>query len=207
MMHCFLKLASVPIKSQVAWLRAQYFLLCWGGRGPGHLRGMQGRTFHPSASMSSGASRSCNPPRGQGGIFFCFPYLFICFTLAAGKGLFSCQVHYYCKMFPITLSRALQWGGEKTTLKFTIKLQNLSPATTCFLDFRKQVGAEFIISHPSAQIHTLHSFKIFLSNFSMKFFIKEACKFYHLLVFYNPLPNNFQNIEVLCLDLGLPSHR
>lgn len=171
MMHCFLKLASVPIKSQVAWLRAQYFLLCWGGRGPGHLRGMQGRTFHPSASMSSGASRSCNPPRGQGGIFFCFPYLFICFTLAAGKGLFSCQAHYYCKMFPITLSKALQQGGgkkkNKPTFKFTIKLQNFLS-----LDFRKQVEAGFSISLPSAHIHTHHSFKIFLSNFSMKFFVK-----------------------------------
>lgn len=144
------KLASVPIKSQVAWLRAQYFLLCWGGRGPGHLRGMQGRTFHPSASMSSGASRSHNPPRGQGGIFFCFPYLFICFTLAAGKGLFSCQVHYYCKVFPITLSKALQWGGgKKPALKFTIKLQNFLR-----LDFRKQVEARLSISLPSAQIHT-----------------------------------------------------
>lgn len=166
MMHCFLKLASVPIKSQVTWLRAQYFLLCWSGRGPGHLRGMQGRTFHPSASMSS-ASRSCNPPRGQGGIFFCFPYLFICFTLAAGKGLFSCQVHYYCKVFPITLSKALQWGGKKPTLKFTIKLQNFLR-----LDFRKQVGAGFSSFLPSAQIHTHHSFKIFLSTFSIKFFVK-----------------------------------
>lgn len=168
MMHCFLKLASAPIKSQVAWLRAQYFLLCWGGRGPGHLRGMQGRTFHPSASKSSGASRSCNPPRGQGGIFFCFPYLFICFTLAAGKGLFSCQAHYYCKMFPITLSKELQWGGKKKpTLKFTIKLQDCLS-----LDFRKQVGAGFSISLPSAQVHTHHSFKIFISIFSMKFFVK-----------------------------------
>lgn len=168
-MHYFLKLASVPIKSQVAWLRAWYFLLCWGGRGPGHLRGMHGRTFHPSASMASGASRSCNPPRGQGGIFFCFLYLFICFTLAAGKGLFSCQVHYHCRMFPITLSRMrYSEEGKKTKpAKFTIKLQDFIS-----LGFRKQVRAGHSTPLLSAQIHTDHMFKIFLPNFSIKFFVK-----------------------------------
>lgn len=36
-----------------------------------------------------------NPWRGLGGIHFCFPDLFVCFTLAAGKRLFPCQVHYH----------------------------------------------------------------------------------------------------------------
>lgn len=143
MMHYFLKLASVPTKSQVAWLRVWYFLLCWGGWGPGHLPGMHGRTFHPSAGMASGASRSCNPPRGQGRIFFCFPYLFICFTLAVGKALSSCQVHYHCKMFPITLSRAHYSEEGKKPVKFTIQLQDFIS-----LDFKKQVRAGYSTSHP-----------------------------------------------------------
>lgn len=86
MMHYFLKLASVPIKSQVARLRVWYFLLCWGGWGPGHLCGMHGRTFHPSASMASGASRSCNPPRGQRGMIFCFPICLFALLWQQAKG-------------------------------------------------------------------------------------------------------------------------
>lgn len=143
----------------MAWLRTWCFLLCWGGRRPGHLRGMHGRTFHPSASMASGASRSCNPLRGQGGIFFCFPYLFICFTLAAGKGLFSCQVHYHCKMFQITLSRACYSEEEKKPVKFTIKLQDFIS-----LDFRKQVRAGYSIPL-SAQIHKITRSKYFFQIF------------------------------------------
>lgn len=142
-------------------------LLGWPGSRPSVWNARQDiPPFHWTASMSSSASHSSNPPRGKGGIFFCFPYLFICFTLAAGKGLFSSKFITVVKCSKLhSVKHYSDEGKRKTTLKFTIKLQNCLS-----LEFRKQVGAGFSVSLLSAQIHT----SVF-QNISFKFFNEVFC--------------------------------
>lgn len=94
----------------------------------------------------------------------------------------------------------LQWGGEKKPVKFAIELQDCVS-----LDFREQVKAGYSTSLLTAQIHTDHSFKIFLPNVLIKFFVKLKNHPSAISLFiYWSSTNPFQNFTVLYL--GLFSH-